>query len=59
MHDPYEYDPDPASSQSELVGVVQPPEPHSHDFEMIVNMQGDLLRIVCAECDAAWKCEPI
>jgi len=27
---------------------------HGHDYEHIVNMAGELLRLVCARCGRAW-----
>ena len=46
------------SSESEpaLLGVVTP---HEHEFQMITNMEGDLLGIVCSGCESAWRCDPL
>lgn len=48
-------------SESELLGVVTPAEPAScdHDFEFVVTAAGDLVRLLCANCGAQWKVEPV
>lgn len=61
MREPFEHDPQPESS---LTGAVQPPEVSSgncgidgHDFEMVVSMDGELLRLLCVTCGSQWKAE--